>query len=336
MARANGLITGWMPNRKRGAPLKIKPAASKTKKKKKKTQGTTSSARPNTAALTNTNASTAPNAASTSTASASADVAAPSTGKSKRGASVAAATAPSTGKSKRGRKHSAKASKSAQPYPKAIKRPYTNWNVNPFKSALDRAVNATLKGLNGQEAAGDILIPPSTLRRRIKEAEEAAAKKGKDAVVYLDEFRRGEKVAGKMLTSEETRDYLQELIVLRDLKNNPMTRGEVIGTIQMMCFCDFKTAENHWYYLRRKKLLPECKNHGALRSAQATTTKRSGVTTEKLMRWHGNVDAALRELDRLNSWHPDWQGIKESKKLDSFWGNMDETNMSASEGKYLN
>ena len=74
-------------------------------------------------------------------------------------------------------------------------------------------------------------------------------------------------------------------------------------------------------------------NHGALRTAQATTTKQSGVTREKLLRWHETVDDALDEMDRQNYCHSDWEGIKESNKNDSFWGNMNETNMSAAEGK---
>jgi hypothetical protein len=38
-------------------------------------------------------------------------------------------------------------------------------------------------------------------------------------------------------------------------------------------------------------------------------------------------------MDRLNRWHADWEDIKSSGKIDSFWGNMDETNMSAAEGE---
>ena len=38
-------------------------------------------------------------------------------------------------------------------------------------------------------------------------------------------------------------------------------------------------------------------------------------------------------MDCLNSPHSDWEGIKQSNKIDSFWGNMDETNISAAEGK---
>ena len=109
---------------------------------------------------------------------------------------------------------------------------------------------------------------------------------------------------------------------------------EVIGVIQTITGVNFKAARNHWYYLRQKKLLPELKNHGALQTAQGKTTERSSVTTEKLMRWYGTADAALRELDRLNSWHPKWENTQNSNKVDFFWGNTDETNMSALEVKF--
>ena len=76
-------------------------------------------------------------------------------------------------------------------------------------------------------------------------------------------------------------------------------------------------------------------NHGALRNAHTTTTNRSSVTTYKLLSWHGTVDDTLNELDFCNSWYEDWEGIKNSKKIDNFWGNMDETSISAADGKFL-
>ena len=57
------------------------------------------------------------------------------------------------------------------------------------------------------------------------------------------------------------------------------------------------------------------------------------MTIDKLLLWHGTVNYALEEIDFRNSWHSDWEGIKESNKIDSFWGNMDKKNMSAAEGK---
>ena len=94
----------------------------------------------------------------------------------------------------------------------------------------------------------------------------------------------------------------------------------------------FVKAKNYWCYIWREKLFPELNNHGVLRLSQATTTNRSGVTTEKLLCWHGTIEVTLNELDRHNSWHPDWEDIKSSDKIDSFWGNVDETSMSVADG----
>ena len=43
----------------------------------------------------------------------------------------------------------------------------------------------------------------------------------------------------------------------------------------------------------------------------------------------------LNDLDSRNSWHDDWEGIKKSGKIDSFWGNMDKACMSAADVKLL-
>ena len=72
---------------------------------------------------------------------------------------------------------------------------------------------------------------------------------------------------------------------------------EVIGLTQKRTKASSEKAEQHWYYCRRGGGFPELKNHGALRTAHATTTKRIRVTTKKLLIWHGNVDETLNELD---------------------------------------
>jgi len=223
-AREQGLITGFLSNRKRGAPLKLN--------------------NPKVPRITQASATT-PTAIIASTA-------------------VVAAPAPSkTSTGSRG--------------------PYINWKIEPFKSALDRATEASLKDLDPQEAAGDIIIPSATLRRRIQEmTTTASAMKGSE-YLYLKDFDRGvNQYSTRSLTSELDRAYIQQLIVLRDMHNNGMTRTEVIALIQKLATCSFAKAEQHWYYCRRMKFFTELKNHGAVQSAQATTTKRSGVTTEKL------------------------------------------------------
>ena len=48
--------------------------------------------------------------------------------------------------------------------------------------------------------------------------------------------------------------------------------GEVIELIQTITGASFKKYEQHWHYLRKAKLYTKLKNHGTLRTAQATTT----------------------------------------------------------------
>ena len=49
------------------------------------------------------------------------------------------------------------------PLPRTVDRKYTNWKQEPAKSALAHAVEAKLKRLDHQLAAGDIIIPDGTL-----------------------------------------------------------------------------------------------------------------------------------------------------------------------------
>ena len=110
-----------------------------------------------------------------------------------------------------------------------------------------------------------------------------------------------------------------------------MSRNEVIDLTQKMSGANFVKSKNHWHYLWREKLLPELNNRVVLRLVQATTTNRSGLITEKLLRWNGTIELTLNELDHCNYWHPDWEDMKLSNRIDSFWGNMDETSMSAAD-----
>jgi len=96
---------------------------------------------------------------------------------------------------------------------------------------------------------------------------------GKESILYLDDFKRG-KMEETILTTAEDREYIQQLITLRDLRNNGMSRMEVIGLIQTLTRADFGTAENHWYYCRRKKRFPELKNNGQRRRNWRRQQKR--------------------------------------------------------------
>ena len=73
-----------------------------------------------------------------------------------------------------------------------------------------------------------------------------------------------------------------------------MSRIEVIGIIQKMTKAYFEKVEQHWYYCRREKKLPELKNYSDLRTAQTTTgvvqqqSEGVGMRTQGKLRAHGN------------------------------------------------
>ena len=137
---------------------------------------------------------------------------------------------------------------------------------------------------------------------------EEAEKLGALSLLCLKYFCHTDKT--KMVTSELDCEFIQELVTLRYLKNNGMSRGEVIGIIQTITDASFLKTEQHCYYFRKSKMLPKLRNHGALQTSQATTTKRGGVITEKLLCWNRTVDDALEYMDCRDSWHSDWGGIK--------------------------
>ena len=93
-------------------------------------------------------------------------------------------------------------------------------------------MEAKLKGLDPQTSAGDIVIPAATLISTLKSAKAVTEKKGKLALLYLDDFKREMGTEKKnTLTYEMDRHYIQQLIALRDLKKG-MQRNEVIDLIQ--------------------------------------------------------------------------------------------------------
>jgi hypothetical protein len=89
----------------------------------------------------------------------------------------------------------------------------------------------------------------------------------------------------------------------------------------------FKTAENHFDYLRSKNMLPDLKCGGCTVHTQATTTNCTATTTEKLLCNHTNFINALNLIRNLNGNSPEY---KEAE--DRFTLNGDESNFMVSEG----
>ena len=75
-------------------------------------------------------------------------------------------------------------------------------------------------------------------------------------ILYMKDFESGGNINDKYIASDFDSDYIQHFIVLSDLENNDITRGEVIGIIQKMTFASFEIIKQHWYYCRREKLFP--------------------------------------------------------------------------------
>ena len=103
-----------------------------------------------------------------------------------------------------------------------------------------------MKGLDPQLTSGDIIIPGGPIRDRIKSAKAEAEKLGASSLIYLKYLGRTEKT--KMLTSELDCNYIQELTPIKELKNNEMSRGEIIELIQTITGASLKKSELHWYY----------------------------------------------------------------------------------------
>lgn len=163
VARDAGHITGWLKNRKRGAPKKTQPPPQKKKKKSAKTAAAKKTA-------THASVATAAAAAIVDLSGDAAGTTSPPNADTAAANAAASSASASTSNSK----------KKAEPS-KPSRGQYKNWSTEPYASAMSRAIEASLKGLDPQEAAGEIVIPMATLRKRVKDAK-AEAKKGKGGV----------------------------------------------------------------------------------------------------------------------------------------------------------
>jgi hypothetical protein len=106
--------------------------------------------------------------------------------------------------------------------------------------------------------------------------------------------------AGALLNAHDCR-FLSDVAISRDLRNNGMTRLEMITLVMELSHCvSPQQAKNQYDYLVCKGKLSGLKRGGRVVVAQKTTTKRSQITVEQQLRWHTLVDFALAEQTRLN------------------------------------
>ena len=91
------------------------------------------------------------------------------------------------------------------------------------------------------------------------------------------------------LTNESDIQLIQSIAQARDDNNCGMSRKEAITFLSELKGVTWKTAENHYDHLIRSNKLTKLKNGGRVVSAQSTTTQRTAVTTEKLLRTYQTV-----------------------------------------------
>lgn len=222
---------------------------------------------------------------------------------------------------------------------------YKSWNEGPRKEAKAAAIEAALLGncpiTAAREKCPGVEIPRQTLQswvdkekeRRQKAANNEEPNKLGKYSEGLDKFdRHGEEVqegvrGKKSLTDQAFRDDLQRIIQIRDYQNNGLRRKEVICMIADFYTVSMKTAENHYDYLITHKMLPELKRGGKVVSAQPTTTNRTAITTEKLLRNHLNFDVAMNQVRAMNGNSKEFEEV-----IDYFSLNLDESNFMACEG----
>ncbi|KAI2491962.1 hypothetical protein MHU86_22582 [Fragilaria crotonensis] len=119
-----------------------------------------------------------------------------------------------------------------------------------------------------------------------------------------------------------------DIAISRDLRNNGMTRSEMITTIMELAQCASREqAKNHFDYLVRAGHFSGLKRGGRVVTCQKTTIKRTEITMEQQLRWHASVDFALSEQARLNLPAEEFEQVKEH-----FFCNMDESCLLGSDG----
>jgi hypothetical protein len=103
-----------------------------------------------------------------------------------------------------------------------------------------------------------------------------------------EHYQKGKDV----LTTKEDRELLQSIATSRDEMNNGMNRKEMISLMSKLFSVLSKAAENHFDYLIKSKQFPELKRGGFVVSAQATTTNRTAITTQKLLWTYNTIHLA--------------------------------------------
>ena len=104
------------------------------------------------------------------------------------------------------------------------------------------------------------------------------------------------------LLSEIQVNYVEDIIVTRDMENLGMSSREVIQMISdIEQESSYVQAENHMDYLIRENWLPNLKRHGRVIEAQAMTTERSHICVAQRYPWHMMIEAQWEDMRQTKS-----------------------------------
>lgn len=194
------------------------------------------------------------------------------------------------------------------PEKKKARGSYLDYKDPVVKAQLENEVDYFLATGNYLSSAEDvssaplILIPAATIRdnakrRQASQAAASAAEQKKPAAeecfakADLFQEQTADRRGVPSLLTEAQRRFIASTAKFRDEAKNGMTRKELIQLIlQLSGSSDMKQCANHLDYLIRAKKLPELKNSGRVKSAQATTTKRACIRVEQQLRWHNLIE----------------------------------------------
>ena len=195
---------------------------------------------------------------------------------------------------------------STKVHPKKGRGTYKDYSKGNDKKVLDCAMGSMLlsggdvgKALahlateypSGVLSRGTLRSRYLSLTKRIAESGDKHEDEITDDIAMFDRIKNSQSDGkGGGLTSKSTQDYLQSVARSRDNSNRGMSRKEMISFIAQIENVSNKKASNHYEYLVRAKKLSDLKRGGRVVHAQPTTTNRTAITTQKLLRTNNTLE----------------------------------------------
>lgn len=178
--------------------------------------------------------------------------------------------------------------------PRVTQKPPPRGKYQKYEGDTEKAMVAAVEAyiLAGSDSpyeaavtAAQEVIPNYEPKRTTLLSRVSKEKERREQAASNDEHRFDRKQpAGRGLTSNDEVELLQSLVADCDNKNNGLSRKGAIQVLSKITGASLKKATEHFKYLVRAGKLSKLKRGGRVVKAQATTTNRTAVTTEKLLR----------------------------------------------------